>query len=227
MNEVKDIPGNVQANSEPLVTIGLPTYNRPLGLQKCLESILQQTYSHLEIIISDNCSTDEAVDQVIKQYTLKDTRIKHFRQNENLGLEENFNFVFARATADYFTWMSDDDYFEVNYIAECVHFLQRNPEHVLCSGIAKYYSGNDFLFNEKMFKVDQRTPFARLFNYFMAFFVTIYYGKSLLEYISAAIGLLWLKWPYWANSLLLQLPVITGQQKVIPVQEIKWLKNSG
>ena len=166
MNEVKDIPGNVQANSEPLVTIGLPTYNRPLGLQKCLESILQQTYSNLEIIISDNCSTDEAVDQVIKQHALKDARIKHFRQNENLGLEENFNFVFARATADYFTWVSDDDYFEVNYIAECIHFLQSNPGFVLCSGIAKYYSGNDFLFNEKMFKVDQRTPFARLFNYF-------------------------------------------------------------
>jgi glycosyltransferase domain-containing protein len=166
MKEVKDINFNIQANSEPLVTIGLPTYNRPLGLQVCLESILKQTYSNLEIIISDNCSPDEAVEQVIKQYALKDTRIKHFRQNINLGLEENFNFVYARASADYFIWMSDDDYFELNYIAECVHFLQSNPGHVLCSGESRYYSGNDFLFNEKMFKVDQETSFARLLNYF-------------------------------------------------------------
>ncbi|MEP6926848.1 MAG: glycosyltransferase family 2 protein [Ginsengibacter sp.] len=166
MNEVKDTHNNIQANREPLVTIGLPVYNRPAGLKKCLESILQQTYSNLEIIISDNNSTDEAVQQVIKQYALKDARIKPFRQNENIGLEENFNFVFARASADYFIWMSDDDYFEVNYITECVYFLERNPDHVLCSGIAKYYSGNDFISNEKMFKVDQRTPFARLFNYF-------------------------------------------------------------
>ena len=162
MEEVKDINFNIQANSEPLVTIGLPTYNRPLGLRVCLDSILKQTYSNLEIIISDNCSPGEAVEQVIKEYVLKDTRIKHFRQNENLGLEENFNFVYARASADYFIWMSDDDYFEFNYIAECVHFLQSNPGHVLCSGASKYYSGNDFLFNEKMFKVEQETPLCKI-----------------------------------------------------------------
>jgi hypothetical protein len=62
--------------------------------------------------------------------------------------------------------MSDDDYFDRNYIFECVQFLQNHPDHVLCSGVARYYSGNHFLFDEKMFKVDQRTPFARLFNYF-------------------------------------------------------------
>lgn len=166
MNEIKDTHHRVQANSEPLVTIGLPTYNRPVGLQKCLQTILQQTYSNLEIIISDNCSTDKAVQQVIQQYAAKDSRVRPFRQNENLGLEENFNFVFEKASADYFTWMSDDDYFDDNYVAECVQFLQTNPGHVLCSGIARYYSGNQFLFDEKMFRVDQRNSLARLFTYF-------------------------------------------------------------
>ncbi|MEO9004179.1 MAG: glycosyltransferase family 2 protein [Ginsengibacter sp.] len=166
MNEASTASILQQANSEPLVTIGLPTYNRPAGLQKCLQTILSQTYSNLEIIISDNGSTDKAVQQVIQEYAGKDHRIKPFRQAQNLGLEENFNFVFEKASAHYFTWMSDDDYFDNNYIADCVQFLENNPGHILCSGIAKYYSGDQFLFNENMFRVDQETPFTRLFTYF-------------------------------------------------------------
>jgi len=166
MNEVKDIDHNVQANSEPLVTIGLPTYNRPEGLQKCLETILGQTHYNLEIIVSDNCSTDEAVQQIIKTYAARDNRIKHFRQSTNIGLEENFNFVYAKAKADYFIWMGDDDHFDDNYISECVRYLENNPDHILCSGVARYYSGNDFLFEEKMFKVDQASAFKRIFTYF-------------------------------------------------------------
>lgn len=156
----------MQANSEPLVTVGLPTYNRPAGLKKCLETIISQSYKNLEIIISDNCSTDELVQQVILEFAAKDNRIKHFRQPVNIGLEENFNFVYAKATAGYFTWMSDDDYFDTNYVAECVQFLQRNAGYVLCSGIAKYYSGNAFLFDEAMFKVDKAGALNRVVTYF-------------------------------------------------------------
>lgn len=157
---------HVQANSEPLVTIGLPTYNRPAGLKKCLDYILVQTHKNLEIIISDNCSTDDAVQQIIQEYAAKDNRIKAFRQPENIGLEENFNFVYAKATAGFFTWMSDDDHFDANYIAECVAVLQNDPELILCSGVAKYYSGTQYLFTERMFSANQRTAFSRLYMYF-------------------------------------------------------------
>lgn len=156
----------MQANSESLVTVGLPTYNRPAGLKKCLETIISQSYRNLEIIISDNSSTDEKVQQVISEFAAKDSRIKHFRQHTNIGLEENFNFVYAKATADYFIWMSDDDYFDSNYIAACVQFLENRPDHILCSGIAKYYSGNEFLFDEKMFALDQPSAFKRVFTFF-------------------------------------------------------------
>ena len=166
MNEVKDTIHHTQANSEPLVTVGLPTYNRPGSLQKCLETIINQSYQNLEIIISDNCSTDEQVQQVIIQFAAKDSRIKHFRQNTNIGLEENFNFVYAKASAGFFTWMSDDDYFDSNYIAECMDFLKKNNDHILCSGLAKYYAGNDLLFDEKMFRVNDSSPVKRIITYF-------------------------------------------------------------
>ncbi len=166
MKDVKDITQNLQANSEPLVSVGLPTFNRPAGLKKCLETIIRQSYTNLEIIVSDNCSTDELVQQVILEFAAKDSRIRHFRQSVNIGLEENFNFVYAQASAGYFIWVSDDDYFDTNYIAECVGFLQQNTDHVLCSGIAKYYSGNTFLFDEAMFKVDKPGAFNRVAAYF-------------------------------------------------------------
>lgn len=150
----------------PLVSVGVPTYNRPVGLKKCLEHLLQQTYPNLEIIISDNCSDNSEVQKIILGCASKDKRVKHFRQPENIGLENNFNFLYARSVAPYFMWMSDDDYFDPNYIEECVKFLEHNKDHILCSGIAKYVEGDHFLFAEKMFAVDRGTPFKRLLQYF-------------------------------------------------------------
>ena len=166
MSDAQQLFTSLQAYSMPLVTIGLPTYNRPAGLRKALEWILKQTYPNLEIIISDNCSTDQNVQIVTAEFLAKDSRIRVFRQKENIGLENNFNFVYAQSTAPYFIWMSDDDFFDANYIEECVKFLELHPDHILCSGVAKYYAGNDFIFTEPMFKVDKRTCRSRIQTYF-------------------------------------------------------------
>ena len=166
MSELKPTFTAAQAISSPLVTIGLPTYNRPAGLRKALEWIGKQTHPSLEIIISDNCSTEEEVQKITAEYAAKDQRIKVFRQLENIGLENNFNFVYAQSTAPYFIWMSDDDFFEANYIADCVNFLEQNRDHVLCSGIAKYYSGDQYVFSETMFRTDQENITARVHHYF-------------------------------------------------------------
>ncbi|HYM93512.1 MAG TPA: glycosyltransferase family 2 protein [Chitinophagaceae bacterium] len=166
MSEEQNILSSINDSNLPLVSVGVPTYNRPFGLKKCLEHLILQTYQNIEIIISDNCSTNPEVQKIIQYYSAKDGRIKHFRQTENIGLEKNFNFLYAQSFAPYFMWMSDDDYFDVDYVEKCVFFLEQNPDYVLCSGTAKYYSGNDFLFVEKMFAVNQKTAFKRLLQYF-------------------------------------------------------------
>ena len=166
MSEANQSSAQLQVYSEPLVTIGLPTYNRPAGLRKALEWILQQTHKNLEILVSDNCSTDDEVQKITGEFAAKDNRIKVFRQQENIGMESNFNFVYVQSIAPYFIWMSDDDLFETNYIEECVKFLEQHPDHVLCSGVAKYYAGDEYLFSEKMFRTDQPTITARVHGYF-------------------------------------------------------------
>lgn len=149
-----------------LVSVGIPTYNRPGGLQKTIACVASQTYPEIEIIISDNCSSYPDVQKIISEFASKDSRVKIFRQSENIGLENNFNFVFSQSRAPYFIWMSDDDLFAPNYIEECVKFLEEKPDHVLCSGVAKYYAGNEFVFNEPMFRVDQKNAWTRLRKYF-------------------------------------------------------------
>lgn len=110
----------------PLVTVGIPTYNRPEGLENTIKCMIGQTYRNLEIIISDNCSTNEEVAPLIKRYTALDTRIKYVLQERNLSLVPNFQFLLDAAAGEYFMWAADDDQWEPNFIERCVAVLESN-----------------------------------------------------------------------------------------------------
>ena len=107
----------------PLVTVGIPTYNRPLGLEKTLQCILKQTYIQIEIIVSDNCSTDNNVLPILQKYAAQDGRIKYFIQEKNLSLVPNFQFLLDKARGEYFMWAADDDNWDANFIEVCVNLL--------------------------------------------------------------------------------------------------------
>ena len=102
----------------PLVTIGIPTYNRADGfLSECVTSALNQTYSNVEIIISDNCSPDNTA-ELIKSFN--ETSIKYYRQSVNLGPQRNFNFCVEKASGDYFLLLHDDDLIDDDFIESCI-----------------------------------------------------------------------------------------------------------
>lgn len=111
----------LQAN--PLVSIGIPTYNRPESLDEVLWSVRCQTYKNLEIVISDNCSSDPRVQEVIKRHRDADRRICAYRQTENIGLAKNTLFVLAKSTADYYHQQSDDDLIGPKFIEVCMTLL--------------------------------------------------------------------------------------------------------
>lgn len=114
--------------SSPLVSIGIPTYNRPKGIQETLSSITRQTYSNIEIIISDNCSPTSETEDVVREFMKKDSRIRYFRQEKNLGLFYNFKFVFDVSKGDYFTWAADDDTRDKKYIEKCLDIFQQESQ---------------------------------------------------------------------------------------------------
>ena len=107
----------------PLVTVGIPTYNRPEGLERTLQQITNQTYKNLEIIVSNNASEDHRVQEVINRYQSVDSRIISFLQKENIGLIANFKFVLKNASGDFFMWAADDDEWHPSFIEVCFNAI--------------------------------------------------------------------------------------------------------
>ncbi len=117
----------------PSVTFGLPVYNGELYLRACLESLLAQTFTDFEIIISDNCSTDQT-ESISHEYAQKDPRIKYFRQSTNLGAAGNFQKVFALGQGYYFKWVAYDDLHSPVFLERCITVLEAQKDVVLCFG---------------------------------------------------------------------------------------------
>lgn len=121
----------------PLVTVGIPTYNRVTGLERTLLCIRGQTYSNIEIIISDNCSTDNNVLPLLQKHASLDDRVKFYVQEKNISIVPNFQFLLNKASGKYFMWAADDDYWDANFIEACVKGLEENEDAVLCIGDIK------------------------------------------------------------------------------------------
>ena len=118
--------------SAPLVSIGVPVNNSERYLREALDSVLAQDYPRLEILISDNASTD-GTGEIARQYAESDRRVRYWRNSENIGAVRNFGRVLAEASGKYFTWLASDDFFaEAQAISKCVAFLEANPDVVLC-----------------------------------------------------------------------------------------------
>lgn len=136
--------------NQPLVSVGIPTYNRPEGLRRTLECITKQTYANLEIIVSDNCSPGDEVERVVREFQEKDGRILFFKQKENYGPMNNFKFVLEKATGEYFMWAADDDIWKPFFINDLVDVLRKNPQHVAAMMECQYFDDNQLFdfFNE-------------------------------------------------------------------------------
>lgn len=116
---------------KPLVSIGIPVYNGDDYLEKALASLQGQSYSKIEIIISDNASTDRT-SQICRRFAEQDRRIRYFRYDKNSGAAWNFRNVFALARGEFFMWAAHDDLFDRTYVEKCLKILNEKPEIVLC-----------------------------------------------------------------------------------------------
>ncbi len=111
----------------PLVSIGLPIFNRPEGLIRTLECLVNQTYQNFEIIIADNCSPNLDVERISREYLEKDNRISYYRHDSNKGWGFNTNFVIEKANGDYFMRATDDDFWDETYVEKIIQRMIINP----------------------------------------------------------------------------------------------------
>ncbi len=129
--------------TQPLVSIGVPTYNRPHGLLRALECIKNQTYDNLEIIVSDNCTAGKEVDVIMKDAVQNDPRIRYVKQNRNIGAIQNFEFVLKESKGVYFVWAADDDLCNNEFIEKLVECMEQQPNLVLCGCDVQVVDEND------------------------------------------------------------------------------------
>ena len=105
------------------LSIGLPVHNGELFIERAIESILAQTFTDFELIISDNASTD-STQEICQNFSKKDDRIRIFKQEKNIGVHRNFYFLLSQAKGKYFAWAAVDDYLDKDFMEKNLKVLE-------------------------------------------------------------------------------------------------------
>ncbi len=121
----------MSTQSLPSFSICIPIYNHGRYIADTIQSVLDQTYPHFEIVIADNASTDDSVEQIQK---FNDPRIKLYRNRYNIGFAPNLQRVTSYATNDYLNLLSSDDQMKPNALetfANVICSLDARPENLI------------------------------------------------------------------------------------------------
>lgn len=122
----------------PLVSIGMFLYNEGRFVREALAALLAQDYPNLEIIISDNASTDDTA-SICRELAADDARARLICQESNIGAAANSILVLDEARGRYFMWASGHDLWSPNLVTECVRALEAHP------GAAIAYAESDWI----------------------------------------------------------------------------------
>jgi len=116
----------------PLVTVGIPAYNEKRFIGQAIESVLTQTFTDFELLISDDASSDGTA-EICAEFAARDRRIRLVRQSRNLGPFLNLKYVTDHATGALLVWLAHDDMLGSTYLEECVRQVKSRPHDVLVS----------------------------------------------------------------------------------------------
>ncbi|MDP3465953.1 MAG: glycosyltransferase family 2 protein [Sulfuricurvum sp.] len=167
-------------NKYPSVSIGMPVYNGETFIREALDSLLSQTFTDFELIISDNGSTDRT-EAICREYAAKDERIRYIRQPENRGAIGNFQFVLDEAAGEYFMWAAADDKWSPNWIEI---LLQIILTHTNTSAFGKVVTidKNGHLLDHPVNNRDLSFSGNKLFRRLKYFFELESFGKANIIY---------------------------------------------
>lgn len=119
-------------STTPLVSVCVPTYNYGRFLNDCIESVLAQTFSEWELIVCDDCSTDNTA-EIVQAFAQRDSRIRYFRNEQRLGMNANLKRVAEFGRARYLKMLCADDWLEPTCLEVCFELMEENPNVVLCT----------------------------------------------------------------------------------------------
>lgn len=167
--------------SSTLISVALCTYNGEKYLDEQLQSILNQTYQNLEIVIVDDCSTDQTI-SIIEIYAAKDPRIKIYINDYNLGFNKNFEKAIGLTTGDYISISDQDDIWKPFKLELLLNNIKDNW---LIFSNSSFIDHNGIDVNKKLlenFSLKNRTYKSILLNNWLTGHAVLF-KKELLKYI--------------------------------------------
>ena len=138
----------------PKISIILPTYNGQLYIREAIESVIKQIFKDWELIIVDDCSSDNTLD-IIKEYEKLDSRIRVIHNEVNKKLPASLNIGFSYAKGEYFTWTSDDNLYLPSALYRMNLYLDENPDEIMvCTGYSIIDENKKVLYNAERYDSD-------------------------------------------------------------------------
>lgn len=114
----------------PLITVIIPTYNRPKMISRAIKSVLNQTYPHVQVCVYDNNPGTETT-KIIKKMMKTDSRVKYYHHKKNIGGISNFNFGLNHVKTPFFSMLCDDDILLPNFCETAINGLEKYPSAML------------------------------------------------------------------------------------------------
>jgi glycosyltransferase involved in cell wall biosynthesis len=121
---------------EILVTVAIPVFNGEKYIRQAINSVINQTYKNIEIVICDNYSSDKTW-EICQEYAAKDKRFRLYKNEENIGIFKNFERTVELANGKYFMWLAADDRCEPDLVYEQCRFLENDPDVLICASDIK------------------------------------------------------------------------------------------
>lgn len=119
---------------KPLVTIGIPTFERPQLLARALGAVARQDYPNLQVLVADNATPGDETRRVVDSFRQSIPALSYTRHSRNIGAYNNFMFLLGLAQGQYFMWLADDDEISPNYVSSLVDLLARDPSASTATG---------------------------------------------------------------------------------------------
>lgn len=108
------------------ISVVIPTYNREKFIVQTLDSVFRQTYSHYEILVVDNCSTDDT--EKVLMPLVRENKIRFIKHDRNYERARSRNTGMENATGDFLTFLDSDDFMYPDCLAEAAEFARKNPK---------------------------------------------------------------------------------------------------
>ncbi len=202
------------------ISVIVPIYNAEKYLSKCLDSIIKQTYSCLEIILIDDGSTDSSY-KIMENYKKKDNRIILFRE-ENSGVSSARNLGIKKMTGEYITFVDSDDWIDADYLEKMYKIIKETKSDFVKTGYTvnhNYEEGKtNYFFDDSIKEIEKE----KIVDYFLT---NSYLNSSCMQLISKKI--------LDRNEILFNENFIYGEDMLFTFQVMQhankriWLKNAG